>query len=512
MADPTAAQIAADVTQPTYAVQLWNGSGWSGDIAADVVRVTHEAATSGDLAGFGFGTGRAWSASIAIDRALFGYDWRRRRVRIGYGFGTSDAVVRFVGVITGRDRDGTDGTWACAGLEALVRGEKLWSPLLRRRPGFTATSVSSIEDPANTAWRGGLGNWILWQIGGRPLAQAGTYPSALFYYDCEQAIIAPEWSWTSGENPWNELDRLCKACGGQVFQDDDGVLRYTSPTGLAANAPSYTFTDAVLTEDQRETLNAGPYETKREQADTEDTVTAVTCSYTSRVLQGYQEVYGDTEARIVAAGATVTLQLDTQLPIYSPATVRVEYDAGIVRNAARPAPSHLVATITGRAATRFTLTLQNTLGEPIVVYALRLFGRPISAGEPGGVSYSTTSELNTARVLEIPDNPFIQARSHAERLARMVFDYYAGERGLITLTGCPYDPRRFVGEPVYFTSANAAVGWNETATPCRITAIRPGGDGFMDVDLGRAAGLPIRSEFFVIGQTYASADVRQMGY
>jgi hypothetical protein len=112
----------------------------------------------------------------------------------------------------------------------------------------------------------------------------------------------------------------------------------------------------------------------------------------------------------------------------------------------------------------------------------------------------------------VEDNPLIQARSHAERLCRMVYDFHSAERGRIPLPGCPMDTRRYLGEPVYFTSAHAATGWGETETLCRIVSISVTGDGFMDVDLGRAEGLPVRSDFYLIGTAYSTSDELQLSY
>lgn len=509
MSDPTAAQISADVTQPTYEVQIWDGSSWQAQ-TANVEHVTHNVQITGDLGGFAFGVGRSLSAEVTIDKAAFGTAWRGKRIRIGYGFATSNKVTKFVGVITGRARGRESGTWRCEGLDVLIEGEKIWSPLFVKRSIATRTTLTSIEDPSNAGYRGGPINYLFWAVGGRPLKQAASYPNALFYYSCEQALLGPKYAWHAGENPWNELERLVQVCGGQVYQDDSGVMRYVGPFSLAQGTPTYTFTDAPLTAEQRVSLNAGPYEDHSEDSTLEQTVTAVTCTFTTRLVQGFQQVYEQVDPldRPIRPGQTVTLTCDTQLPIYDANRVTVEVDAGINRLGAKPTASQLVATITDRKATRFTVTLQNTASDPISVYALRLRGRPISAGPPETVFFSASGELDTTRVLEVPDSALIQARSHGERLCRMLWDFHVGEHGLITLTGCPMDTRRYVGEPVSFTSS----AWGETNTKCRIVAIRPTGDGFMEVELGRAGVLPVATDFFIIGQSYADADVRQLAY
>lgn len=509
MSDPTAAQIAADGVDPTYEVQLWDGGSWV-SVAGDVVRVSHALATTGDLGGFLFGTGRAVGAEVAIDAALFATGWQARRIRIGYGLGASNRVIRFTGVITGRSRSGRDGVWRCGGLDALLAGVKVWSPLIVGRPAATATSATSVEDPTSGSYRGGILNYIAWASGGRPLAQAASYPAALFYYEFQRSLLEIPYAWVSGENLWNEADRICKASGGQIYQDDSGTLRYVNPLGLAEGSATYTFTDADLTPSQYEAQNAGPYETASEESDLRSVLSAVSCTYVRRARLGYQEVYNQTNPvrDPIRPGETVTLTLDTQLPLAAPELIAVETDSAIQRTLARPSAAQLVTTIADRKATRVVVTLTNAHTEPILLYGIRLKGTPVGAIETGSASYSGTTALNSDRVLEVPDNALIQTASQARRLCRLIWDFQSGERGIITLTGCPYDHRRSVGELVLFTSAD----WGETAVPCRIAAIRPTGDGFMDVDLGRSVGLPVRSQFYVIGGSYANATIRELSY
>lgn len=511
MSDPTPAQINADITRPTYEVQVYNsGSGTWSSVVADVERVGHAQELTGSIGGFAFGTGRRLAAEITIDQALFGTAWQGRRVRIGYGFESSNRVIRFVGVITGRSRGRRSGAWRVGGLDTIIGNEKVWSPLFTKRAPFTRTSATSVENPASAGYRGGIGNYLAWTLGGRPLEQQASYPNALFYYSFEQSVLAPKYTWTAGENLWNELDRLCQSCGGQVFQDNSGTLRYVGPLGLATGLPVYTLTDAPLTAAQRSEQNAIPYGDVSEDSDLKQVTTGVSCVFTERLLQGTQTIYDkqDPLPAPLRGGETATIQCDTQWPIFDAGRVAVTVEAAIGRTLAKPSAAQLVVTITDRKATRFAVQLTNTLGEPIQIYRVKLAGRPITAAEPGSAFFSASGALDTAKTMEIPESPLIQSASHARRLCRMIWDFHGGDRGRIRLSDVPYHPYLQLGAPVYFTS----VDWEETNTVCRVVALRPAGDGFMEVELGRAAGLPVRDEFYIIGQTYSAADVRQLCY
>ena len=508
MTAPTRAQITADVTLPTFTVEVYTGASWV-DVSADVVTVDHAMEATGDLAGFGFGVSRGATASVTFDAPQFATEWRGTPIRIKYGFSTSTKHERFVGIITGRSRSAEGGTWRCGGIDVRIEGAKLWSPPLSafyRRPMATATGAATAEDPAMPGYDRGMFNWICWQTGGRPYEQAASYPNAVYYYSAEHALIAPEFSWVAGENAWEELGRLCRACGGQVYQDDLGVLRYVSPTGLARTSPTHTYTDTPQTAAQRAANGTEHYADISEDSNLESVLTGVTVPFVRRIVGGVQEIYTDQTPRTVAAGVTATLTLDTQLPLFS--FDRAEVECAVLRTVRKVNPAEAVVTASSVAAQRVLITVQNTLAEPIQINAVKLFGRPVSAGEEGSAYYSTSGVLQTGRTQEAPDNPYIQTEAHARMLARMLFDFYVGDRGLVSLTGCMYDPDRIVGEPVYLTYS----GWAETAELCRIVAIRPSGGDSMDVDLGRADGLPVRDQHFLIGTTYASADTRALSY
>lgn len=508
MAAPTRAQIEADVTLPTTKVEIKPAGIWL-DVTADVISATDALEASGELAGFAFGASGGAAASVEVWKTAFGYAWEQAPIRISYGFDTSDVVRRFVGLIVGRSRGAAAGQWDCRGWDALIEGVRIRSPLFHRRPAATATTVTSIEDPANLNYSGGLINYILWECGGRPDAQAATYPNATFYYACDQALIAPEWSWITGDNAWEELDRLCRACGGQLYQDVDGVVRYVEPLNLAAGVATFGYTDSVATAGTaalRVANSRSLYADISDQADAYRAPTAVTCTYVSRIVQGVQQVYQDTTPKRVEGSAVLTLECDTQLPLYS--VSRVEVKTAVLRTGRAPTAAEVAVTITDERAQRVTVEVDNNLAEPVIIYQVLIFGRPVTAGEEGSAFYSASGALVTERALPLEDNPYIQSASHARRLCRMAFDFYSDPRPIITLAGCGYDPDRYVGEPIVLTSSD----WGYTDEPCRIVALRPDNGEFMDVDVCPSDGLPVGNEFYQVGQSYGNSASLQLSY
>ncbi len=510
MAAPTRAQISADVTRPTYKTELFLTGSWT-DVSADVDTMRHSVEATGDASGMAFGVVVTPSADVDFNIDGLARSWELTPIRISYGFSTSDLIPRFSGVITGRRRTPFGGTWQCRGWDALIEGKVVRSPLFKRRPIATATTLTSIEDPTNPAYAAGIVNYILWQCGGRPYEQAASYTSALWYYSCTHALIAPEWTWISGENPWQALQRFVRAAGGQLYQDDAGVLRYIDPLTFANGTAAHTYTDAAQSAAQRVTNDTAGYSDLSASDDLTDSVTGMTCAFVTRLVQGVQQVYEDTQPRpITEAGGekdTLTHHCDTTLPIFS--IDRVERDCAVQRTAYAPSTSEVTIGVTSSSSQRITVQVTNELGEPVQVDNIRVFGRPVSAGEEGTAEYIPGGgPLNEERTRPVEDNPWIQSARHARQICRMAYDFASQAGSVITLYDVAYDPDRYVGELVGLTNS----AWNLTAEPHRIVALRPEDGSFMEVDLAPLNGLPTRADVFIVGTSYAGGDQRELSY
>ena len=77
------------------------------------------------------------------------------------------------------------------------------------------------------------------------------------------------------------------------------------------------------------------------------------------------------------------------------------------------------------------------------------------------------------------------------------------------LTGCGFDPDRFVGEIVGLTYAP----WGLSNTPHRISSIAYSDLGAaMDVDLVPITGLPVNADFYIVAHSYTSSDNKMLSY
>lgn len=506
MTMPTASQIEAAVAQPSYRVRLYLGGAWV-DVSADVVDVdgTYEV-SMGD--GLGFGLAPAPTQRVAFARERLGTAWRDTPIEISLGFNGTNPI-HFLGRITGVREGRTGGEWTCSGYQDLIAAApEIRSPLLYRRPAFTATTASSNENPDNAGWAGGLGNLILWRAGGRPYEQSATYPTALFYYSCETSIMAPEWTWLNGGDAAQALDELCRAAGGVVYQGMDGVIRYQEPMTFGAGVAAIHYTDAMDGTNAAIRAAAGlaQYGDLERSADVQgQVVDVVRCAYVARRLQGVQRVYQDTTPRLVEAGAVSTITLDLSLPCYR--VSRVEAVGYTLRSTRLTTASEVTVAIGTTYAQQVTVTITNTLSEPIGLSELALYAMPLVAMEEGTATYGSAS--GTPRSYAVPDSVYIQTASHARRLCHMYHDWYNTPRPPVTLSGCGYDPRRSLGEIITLTSAYPAI----SAERHRVSGIQVGRTGVeMTLTVVPVTGLPVETDFFVLGTTYSDANSRQLTY
>jgi hypothetical protein len=475
---PTPAQIEKDVALPTFTVEILPGTAWV-DVSADVVEVSGDyrvSAGTGD--GIGFGLAENPTQRIRIAPEAYDYDWDRVPVRISLGF-EDDNALHFLGLIEARSESDPAGEWEAIGYQELIRtAGELRTPLYKRRPVFTATTASSIEDPEDVAYSAGLGNHILWHAGGRPLEQSGTYPDPLFYYSCQQAILAPEYTWLNGGDPASALDELCRVAGGVVYQDQAGVVRYVEPFQLATGATVLHYTDAEGAADEATRIadDLRQYGSIRRTARGRRTAPdVVRASFIERSAQTTQVVYQTDAPRVT----------DQEEPTIGPsdtAFVTVDLDRPCLE------VSEARVVVGGRGGLR---------------------GRPLVAADEVTVSYADTVLLPRYRELTIPDSVYLATRGHAERLTHLYWDLYHEVRPVVELGGCGFDPTLELNAGVLLTNARLGI----TAAEYRVIGIRAGRTGVsMDLTLAPTAGLPVAEDFFILGTTYSGGDTRQLSY
>lgn len=521
MAAPTRLQIENNFAKPTYKVEVLNHAGtWYTMLNARIANLSGSADSTGNQDnGVSFGTPSDPSASVdmenyQVDGIRYMHDpyWINKVVRISFGFDTSDFITVFQGPIVSMNRSNNNISLDLGGSLDYLADVKLHTPIYYRRPAATQTTFASQENPDGVGYNAGLINLALWRAGGRPLEQKGILyteasPDWKFWYSCEQSLIAPDYAWYSGENLQDEVYRLARAVGGQLYQDTLGTVRYTQPLsfGDTSGYVSYfTFTDAHFV-DYAENITKG------------ELVGTLKMLHTPRRIEPMQDVIDDTTPRLIAPfallGQAETIELAPSLPVYQYQGL-VSFDNG---TATRTMKAQLidgrevtpVIGVVEQYANKVLITVSNPDGTtPMIITSIKIQGRPLAANDEILTQYPPPYDAFLPEKT-VENNVYVQNEVHAKRLTRMIYDFYNELRPIISLGGVMYDPDRFVGEIVKIASTYN----NDAAKYFRIIKIGHEQLGTsMSVDLVQTTTIPKRNDMFIIGDTYSSGDVRQLSY
>lgn len=490
-------------THTAHFVAEWNPTGlaWE-DITpyVEAVEGNFESAGRGNGAGFGDSSDARSTLRVAPRLASPTLDlstWSRVPVRVQF---TRDAFTArgVAGLIIDMNGDTARTSFEIAGWQWLIRRVRAYSPLFERRPIATKTTALSIEDPTNPSYAAGPLNWIMWQAGGRPLEQAATYTSAPFYYSLDQGLIAPRYSWSAGEDAWDEALKLVRAAGGQLYQRPDGVIKFVSPLSIAGGSPQFAFTPSTY----------GKWPTRRGTAG--EVVSSYNCTYIPRSVRMVDTIVEDREIRVVKAGAVIEVILEPQYPIASlettasgllhPEAISATFYDGTPVPQGAGGYTHEVYT----AAQRIQIFIQSAASQPFVVERITLRGAPIVPGEPGVVTVGSGDP-----VLTIEPNPDIQSEADARRLCRMAIDFYGVERPVITLPEVAYNPELQLGIAGTVTIPE----WDLDTAPCVIVNMRHDANGKRSqVDVVVTTGLPTLNDYFVISAASQAGQTKRIGY
>ncbi len=454
-------------------------------------------------AGLGFGDKVTTRQTItALRSEVQGQPWARTPFQVVPTVDGSSAVA-FVGVNTRASGDAETVTFNCVGMtdDLPNRTKDLYSPMFYRRPVATKTTASSIEDPTDGNYAAGLINWVLWQAGGRPYEQAGSYPTADFYYACDQAVIAPDWAWIAGESGWDEALRLARAAGGQNHQALDGVIRYKQPLLLVGTA-TYTYADTLA--GATDALGVYDKDSPKEEESTGQYFTKIVCSFTPRSARPMQEVINDDTPRKVEPSETITIDLEPQWPITS-------FLSGATADTL-PAEHLTVTRFDGEPAAAFTYTvtqyaqrisIEFTNDEliPVVIYRIIVHGTPVTTGETQTISVGSGTPVMT-----MEDNIFVQNKAHALQLATMALAFYGTARKTRTIT-VPYNPARLVGDTVGLTCADMSL----TAAPHLVYKIDHEAGEVMTLAMVDVTGIPTVDDYYIVS-TSAQAGPKKLAW
>lgn len=480
--------------------------------------------------------------------------WRMTLVEIFY---TNDGVVgnlklASTGLIFTRTEDRTKVSFVMRGFLDLFNINLVETPLFRGRkvatPIPSTVSVDNLKAQDPTIKEGssvGLINTLLWLIGGRPYKYkslytsqnayvAGQYPK--FFFDCQASVINPEWAWFNYENLTDDIKQLCKASGGLLTQDLDGVIRYKNVFGSKKSWNGLTITDSLATKFTQSERGSEPY-------------SKVIITYTPRYLAGSQEIYKTVLNEYLNIGESVERQLDFTRPVYKMVnkTISGQLTDTIVGSnfkfvkdtinaidifgtkqvmSVKLSPHNILyipkyvasgtlgnftvekdtAVISSQTT---TLTVSNTLNpSTIFVGEVSLYGRTLEAGSQETFirKLNQLPTISGFRELRLPDNPYVQSESQAVRLVDTAKYLLENPRIQITADNVPFVSGIALGEtvkvysPLYALSGEyqiSSIAFSNNIQKANITLLS-------------LSGIYGEDELFVIGQTYSSTNQRKL--
>lgn len=516
---PSRPQIEATFALPKYKVEALDHTGtWLTVLNARVANISGSADSTGNQDnGVSFGTPSDPSASVEmedyqVDGIHYMHDpyWINKAVRISYGFDTSDFVVVYQGPIKTMQKTNEAISLDLGGSLDYLADIKIHTPIYYRKPAATKTTIASIEDPDDVGYSAGLINLAFWRAGGRPkeqqnIAYTEASPDWKFWYSCEQALIAPDYSWFSGDNTQDEVYTLARAVGGQIYQDTLGTVRYTQPLSFGDTTgyvSYYTFTDDVF-DGYTENISKG------------ELLGTLKMLHTPRRIEPMQDIIDDKTPRIIypdIIGSTI-IELAPSLPIWVYQGLVTNDDITAVNTMKAQLLDNREITPTIGAveqyASKVLITVLNPdVTTPMLLTSIKIQGRPLAAADDILTQYPLPG-IAFLPEKTVENNVYIQNEIHAKRLIQMIFEFYNELLPIITLNNVQYDPDRFVGEIVQIDS----IYNSDIAKYFRIIRIAHEQLGTsMSVGLVQVTDIPKRSDMFIIGDTYSAGDTRELSY
>jgi hypothetical protein len=487
-------------------------------------------------------------------------DWRMTKLELYYSETNVESYRKvFDGLIYSRSETNTTVQFTNRGYLDLLNITLVETPLLRNRrvATFIPTGTTDLDKFTKlkaqnpTILEGssvGVINALLWLLGGRPykykslydtqyVSVAGQYPK--FYYDCDSSVINPEWLWFNYENLFGDLSTLCKAAGGVLNQDFDGVVRYKNifSTKQAANGLVITdsnFSSASISENGTE-----PY-------------SKIVTTFTPRYLSGSQEVFSAVINEYLNHEETVERQIQFSKPVYKLVnkTISGQLTDTIVGDnfkfvkdkmnvvdsfgtkqvvSAKIKPhstlyvtkyvaSDTIGNFTKQKDTAVvpsqstTLYIKNTQNQASTVYVgeVSLYGRALESGtqETYMLPLNQYPTISGYKELRIGDNPYVQSESQAARIINIAKYIMENPRTALTVSDVPYTEKLKLGETIVFNSNSYGISGEFKITSLSFSPTL----STAQVGLLSMSGLFSANDIFQIGTTYQDADSKVLAF
>jgi hypothetical protein len=501
------------------------------------------------------------------------FNWRLANVLIKYSVDNgSSYYTQFAGFIESRGEQMNMVSFRCFGYSKYLEYYKDVSPLWVDKPAATkipdipaastpwSTTTSGVwgqyyarQDPTtlNGSFTGTI-NTVFWLLGGRPYKYRDHVKNqnlpVRFWYDCDPAPIMPKFTWLNKENVSNDMVQLAAAAGGQVTQDNQGVVRFVNPHSFVPSTNTqYTVTDSMfsqLTVDESSAVGYGkvivtfsprylgankvildapigkylPYNEEYEhEVEFQQPVDRITnntyygSGITFNQAGGYFGIdeYIKSKDFITAVDyngdtAYVSLKVPSLSNLYfakrrfywtgNPSTSYWKYEKDVAKTAAQV----------------FKVKVKNTdQARRLYLAKISLFGIPMVAGSQQTLKNDIPLEFSglvTAGIIpsgfkevSVSENPYVQSKDQAQRLIDVIKYLHKRPRPAVRISDLAYNPNVAIGDIILINSAAYGI-LNKKHKVVELQVNKTGAT--MNITCVDVSDIKTREDFFINGVDY----------
>lgn len=502
------------------------------------------------------------------------YNWRLANVLVMYSINNLDYYPAFSGFLESRQESLTTVSFQACGYLKYLEYYRHLTPLWENKPVATAipdpplpyasgvwATLSTSQDPTTLSGTAvGTINTILWLSGGRPFKYKQHYENInqhpRFYFDCDNSLMTPRFTWLNQENVTEDIAALCVAGGGQITQTADGVVKFVNALSYTATVTNFTLTDSMFSdltvEDEAATtfgkvittfsprylgankalvnLSIGKYlpygEEFEQEVEFPQPVSRLTNNtyYGSGISFAASGGYFGIDEYITSRDFVKAVDYNGDIASVSlkvPRVTSVAYPKykWVWDSNTSTGTWSLIEDVTKTPGQFMKVLVRNDdIGRSLYLSKLVLYGIPLIAGEQQTIKQDiplTFSGLISAgivpsgfREIRVSDNAYVQSKDHAMRLLNVVKYLNKKPRPVHRFSNLVYNPSLKLADVIAINSTFYQVQGNFKIV--EISVVNTGSR--MNIACVDVTDLYSREQIFVLGQQYEPSDCKLISW
>lgn len=511
------------------------------------------------------------------------FNWRLANVLIKYSINNGSTYsTQFAGFVESRGEVMNSVTFRCFGYSKYLEYYREITPLWVDKPAATkipdipsasqvwSTTTSGVwgqylanQDPTTLSGSfTGTINTVFWLLGGRPYKYKDHVKNkglpVRFWYDCDHAPIMPKFTWLNKENVSNDLIQLAAAAGGQITQNNEGIIQFLNPHSFVPSTnTSYTVTDSMFSElsvDETSAVGYGkvivtfsprylgankvildapigkylPYNEEYEhEVEFQQPVDRLTNNtyYGSGITFGQAGGYFGIDQYITSKDfvtavdyngdtAYVSLKVPQLSSVYFPkkrfywtgnsSTSYWKYEKDVSKTAGQV----------------FKVKVKNTdQARRLYLAKISLFGIPMVAGSQQTLKNDIPLEFSglvTAGIIpsgfkevSVSENPYVQSKDQAQRLMDVIKYLHKRPRPAVRINTLPYNSNVKVGDIIVINSVAYGI-LNKKHKVVELQINKTGAT--MNITCVDVSDIKTREDFFINGETYSPNTTKYLSW